>query len=322
MKNFSIIITFLTLSMGLFSCDKDRYVAPSTGAPYELVLFANGDVQKSTAMDTLRAALQKEVMWINRSEPLFDFIVLPRTSMRTLANRHRNVMILTLDTTLKHNVMAADTNVYSRGQVMIQLSSPSVDSMTDYIWQHRNTLSGVYHKYERDRFIRRVNKYHELGLEKALEKKFGFTMKIPRGYRLEEERKDFTWIAFQTELGSINIIFYQFKTPPTGDDWLLDERNVALSNVPGPSEGSYVTTEMMLRPETTLQTINGVNWYQTRGLWRVENDFMGGPFINYVTKVGDEYIGMDMFVQAPGTKEKQRNYIRQLEALPLTVKFK
>ncbi len=321
MKKFSIIVAILTLGLGLYSCEKDNYVAPSTGAPYELVLFANGDIQKTSAMDTLRAALQKEVMWINRSEPLFDFIVMPRSSMRTLAMRHRNVMILTLDSTLKHNVMAADTNVYSRGQIMVQLSSPSVDSMTNYIWQHRNVLSGVFHKYERDRFIKRVNMYNEAGLEKAIEKKFGFSMKIPRGYRVDAEDKDFMWLGFQTKLGSINIVIYKFTTPPTGENWLLDERNIALKSVPGPSEGSYVATEMELRPETTLQTINEVNWYQTRGLWKVENDFMGGPFINYVTKVEDGYIGIDMFVQAPDTNEKQRNYIRQLESLPLTIKF-
>ena len=146
-------------------------------------------------------------------------------------------------------------------------------------------------------------------------------MKIPRGYRVKVEKENFLWLGFETTVGSVNIIVYKFKTPPTGEDWLIDERNIALANVPGPSEGSYAGTEMMFRPETTLQTINGRNWYQTRGLWKVENDFMGGPFINYVTKVGDEYLGMDMFVQEPDPKRKQRNFMRQFEAMPITVKF-
>ncbi len=319
MKNFLIIFIALVSLSSLSSCVTDDYVAPSTGAPYELVVFANGDVQRTAAMDTLEAALQKEVMWINRSEPMFDFIVMPRSSMRTMAKKHRNLLVLTIDSTLKRNTMIADTNVYSQGQVLIHVASPSVDSMSTYIWKHRNVLSGIYHKYERERFIRRVQKYNEKGIEKAVENKFGFSMRIPRGYRVKADKPGYMWLGFETRTGSVNIFIYKFKTPPTGEDWLIDERNIAIKQVPGPSEGSFATTEMMFRPETTLQDINGRSWYQTRGLWKVQNDFMGGPFINYVTKVGDEYLALDMFLQAPDPNEKQRNYMRQLESLPLTI---
>ena len=60
---------------------------------------------------------------------------------------------------------------------------------------------------------------------------------------------------------------------------------------------------------------------ETRGLWKMENDFMGGPFVNYTIwdEDGNRTVVVDGFVYAPG-KDK-RNYVMELEAIIQSLRF-
>jgi hypothetical protein len=55
-------------------------------------------------------------------------------------------------------------------------------------------------------------------------------------------------------------------------------------------------------------------------LWRVEGDFMGGPFVNitFVDEKTSRLVILDGFVYAP--KYDKRDYLRQVEALMHSVK--
>jgi len=60
---------------------------------------------------------------------------------------------------------------------------------------------------------------------------------------------------------------------------------------------------------------------ETRGLWRVENDFMGGPFVSYtfVDEKQARLITIDGFTYAP--KQKKAPLVRELEAILWSVKI-
>jgi len=55
-----------------------------------------------------------------------------------------------------------------------------------------------------------------------------------------------------------------------------------------------------------------------RGLWKVQNDFMGGPFVNvsFLDSVNNRIICMDAYVYRPN-KDK-RELLRELEAVMYT----
>ena len=61
-------------------------------------------------------------------------------------------------------------------------------------------------------------------------------------------------------------------------------------------------------------TCNGHFVQEVRGLWRMENDMMGGPFVSYtqVDTLTNRVIVTEGFVYAP--EKKKRQYIRELEA--------
>ena len=60
---------------------------------------------------------------------------------------------------------------------------------------------------------------------------------------------------------------------------------------------------------------------ELRGLWELENDYMGGPFVSFTTldKKRNRIITVEGFVFAP--RYDKHNYIRKLEAILYSLKI-
>ena len=105
---------------------------------------------------------------------------------------------------------------------------------------------------------------------------------------------------------------------------IIQWRNtLTLEHIPGPSPISFMKVAMEFNPPIfdTITDFPGGYAVETRGLWEVENDFMGGPFINYtfVDKANNKVITLDGYVYNPN--EDKKNYLRQLEAIFFAAKF-
>jgi hypothetical protein len=92
-------------------------------------------------------------------------------------------------------------------------------------------------------------------------------------------------------------------------------------NVQGEKEGQYMVTERHAISEKHKNGKDGY-LYEVRGLWEMENDMMGGPFISY-SQVDTEknlVVVVEGFVYAP--KKDKRELIREMEASLMTLKLK
>ena len=71
---------------------------------------------------------------------------------------------------------------------------------------------------------------------------------------------------------------------------------------------------------TSEVAINGRQWMELRGWWEVSGDFMGGPFVGYVTvdSATSEALVVMFALYAP--EDPQRNLLRELEHLIYTTK--
>ena len=74
-------------------------------------------------------------------------------------------------------------------------------------------------------------------------------------------------------------------------------------------------------PEQKEINLNGIYVNELRGLWQMERDFMGGPYINYsmVDEQNNRVVCIDGYVYAP--KFDKREFLREQEALIKTITF-
>jgi hypothetical protein len=112
-------------------------------------------------------------------------------------------------------------------------------------------------------------------------------------------------IPYRTEL--------QFST-----DSLIRERNrVGRMYISGPTEGSYMkTATSYIYPQTEIISDYATKFaVEMRGLWELEGDFMGGPFISYTFAhpTTNQLITIDAFLYHPN--HDKRPFLRQLEAV-------
>ena len=76
---------------------------------------------------------------------------------------------------------------------------------------------------------------------------------------------------------------------------------------------------MMSHADVKNVTVRGEYALEARGLWYMENDMMGGPFVSHarVDRPNGRVVVVEAFVYAP--KDKKRDMMRQLEAALYTL---
>ena len=114
------------------------------------------------------------------------------------------------------------------------------------------------------------------------------------------------------------ILVYSYEKPDVEltTDYLFAKRTQFTKRfIPGPTDGSYMTVETEAIPYRREITVNDVDIIELRNLWKIENDFMGGPFVSFsiVDEEENKVINIDGFVFAP--QFDKRDYLRQVEAI-------
>ena len=90
--------------------------------------------------------------------------------------------------------------------------------------------------------------------------------------------------------------------------------------VPGRLEGSYQITERAFRPYFYRAIVDGKQAYLTKGTCEVANDFMAGPFVNYMIQdtLKNRILVLEGFVFAPTASK--RDYMFELNTIINTLK--
>ena len=156
-------------------------------------------------------------------------------------------------------------------------------------------------------------------------KNHNISLRIPKGYVIDVDSANFIWISHETPYISQSLFIYYYDYTDTlqfEKENLIKKRNEVLKkHVPGNLPGSYMTTETEFPIDYEQFYLNNRYIAQLKGLWRVENDFMGGPFHSFSTvdESRNRIITVEGYLFSP--KFDKRNYMRQLEAIMFTLKI-
>lgn len=320
------IVFILSLVM-ISSCASDNnYKVESTGNPYEVFVIATQDQQHGILGDTLRSVFGRFVPMLNQEESRLDVKFVTKASMSQLISKHRNLILIRISDTIKKSNISADFDIKSSPQILMYMDSPSQDSLAAYISANGEKILTIFEEQELLRFKNRILNHPAKDVNKRIEEMFGFSVVVPKGYVLRNKVGDnFMWISYETPRTSQGVVIYTYpydSSTKFNAAEVESMRNSFVSNIPGPLDGSYMTTSTEMTPEIIVVKMGGREWIEMRGLWDVKGDFMGGPFVSYSTidKPNNRVVVFDFYVYSP--KFDKRNYLKQLEAIIQTVNFK
>ncbi len=339
MRRFFEIVVCLMAIFAATSCDSFRSLTgakkTAQGAPYEVLVVCDGTEWESPLGEEIRNLFATPVETLNQKEPMFDVVRITARDFKHLLPSYRNILKVLCTPSVKEPAMLVQYDVVASPQIVITFQGPSIEAMVDYLKQNGEHLLRVLEIAERNRTLEYGKKQSARSIEQLVEKKFAIEMTIPNGYLLRSESDDFLWIS--NEYPAASQGFFLYAHPFEGKQSLTTEalvkaRNEFARRIPGPTDGSYMTTVTKLPniendgytpflPERNVLKVNGVDWIVLRGFWDVEGDFMGGPFVSYTTldKASGKLLTLDCYVYSP--KYGKRNFLRPLEHLVYGINF-
>jgi hypothetical protein len=332
MKAFVIIrnIGFILLAGFMFlpSCGERTPLLPNvTGTAGQVVVVINAPIWEGEAGRQLGRILASEHPALPQREPMFDIVQIGHASFSNIFKTHRNILRVNISEQYDETSMSIRRNVFARPQIFLEINSPSADRLASFLENQEQRIIEELHKAELARINEYNRQYEKRAIREQLVDNFDISMVFPPGYDVWVDTTDFAWIAFspvaQERIQGVFIYQYDYRDPNTfSAEFLVNQRNRFLRRyVPGPSEGSFMTTEMEAFPEFHEFMENGRYHAELRGLWRVQNDFMGGPFISITTldEERNRVITVEAFVYAPN--ERKRNLLRQVEGIINTMEI-
>jgi len=324
-----ITLLFCLSLILLVSCRVERATKPSaTGATAELLVIMNSASYQGEAGLAVSEVFQQPIPMFLAPEPKFDLVHLPPENFVELFQSHRHILIADISDTHEKSALSIEKNVWSQPQMVIRVNAPNDSLFALILKANADAFIDHFLSVEFERIINANNRIPNQAARQTVKEKFGFEMAIPEGFFVAVEGDNFVWIrrtgvAQDLELGV--LIASLPYTDPAVDfaHETIEARRDSLTRkyVPGEFEGSFMTTYPELPPQFAEINFNGHFAVEARSLWRMHNDFMGGPFINFtmVQPHNNRLLILDGFVYAPG--EPKRNFMRQVEALIRSISF-
>lgn len=339
MMRFFITIFLSALSLILASCDSFGTLTSTKktaqGSPYEVLVVCDGREWESQLGEDLRTLFNTPVEMLNQKEPMFDVVRITARDFRHLLPSYRNILKVLCSSEVKETTIAAQYDVVATPQLVLTFQGPSIEAMVAYLKENGNSLLRVLEIAERNRNIELAKKQGAKPLQKIIKRLFDIDINIPNGYLFRAESDGFVWAS--NEYPAASQGFFIYSHPFNGKSSLTVEalvkaRNTYAKRIPGPTDGSYMTTVTRIptaddseytsfMPDMQVLKINGRDWIELRGFWDVEKDFMGGPFVSYTTldERTKQLLTIDCYVYSP--KYGKRNFLRPLEHLVYGITF-
>ncbi len=329
MKTFIRTLFALTLLVGTISCDAIHTAATnkvtSQGSPYEIAVICNQPEWNSELGDTIRTVLTSFIPYLNQEEQTFDIVRVTNQSYTGLIAKHRNIFEINVQPSITTPSIAVRYDAAAAPQVILTLQAPTIESATAYLSEHRESVVKGFEMAERDRAVEYAKKYSVAGIDKSIFETFGVEMKVPQGFSLRQQSDDMIWISYEYPIASQGAFIYSYPADlginSLSEENLVEARNKFAKRIPGPSDGSYMTTYTEAPQQYRVLRIEGRLWIEMRGFWDVVNDFMGGPYVSYTTidEATNSVFTIDCYVYSP--KYGKRNYLRTLEHMVYNTKF-
>lgn len=302
----------------LASCKDSKPLLPNVSGKAGEVLVVIEKVDWDGPLgESVRGVLADEYPFLPVVEANYSVSNVAHGGFIDMFKVHRNIVYFDINTAGRLGVKYLHDK-WAAPQCVIQISASCPEQADSLFKASSAGIVAAIEQAERDRVIANTLKYENRNCYPTVAAIFGGAPHIPSGFKLLKKTDDFVWISDQKQYTIQGIFVYKY--PAEGNDFetanIIRHRNeIMKANVPGMIEGSYMTTGTYWEPRTSFIKYRGREFAETHGMWDVEGDFMGGPFVSHAfySKDGKDIIVCEAWVYA--ARFDKRQYLRQTESI-------
>ncbi len=313
---FSIIISVIILQ----SCSTEPVLHTNiTGNANEVVVVVSNESWEGKPGEALRETLGQSHLALPQSEPVFDLINVPPQAFKKIFRTARNIVQTSIASTNDTTRVIFKDDVWAYPQATVRIEAKNAEEFIKVFNKNSDRIISYFLKAEKERFTKNYKKYYEKVVYNTLNENYGLTMTVPPGFKVSRQKKNSIWVRYETPEISQGIVVYTF--PYTSDstftaDYLVAQTDSVLEiDIPGPTAGSYMAIEKRLDQIFNITEHNKNYAAEMRGLWRMENDFMGGPYVALAELDASNQRIVVAFGYVFAPSKDKRNLLQQVEAM-------
>ena len=353
---FSRYLLFLLSIVYFSSCDLDKTaklksnLPKANGKPGEIIVVMDSAQWEGKVGEEVRSTFNGEVVYLPRDEAMFSLNHIDPIDFKSILKKQKNIIfVAVLGNKSKGNrklktyftkesldmieqdpslFMYSKQDEFARGQEVLHLFGETEDILTENISKNRNKLQKHFLNIEEKRMYKSLSAAKEvIGVSKLIKEKPGCELKVPYGFEIAIEDGDFIWLRnFSPDVDK--SIFISWINYTSEENFSMDSLLKLRTEVSKPyilykpeDPESYMLTETanfnVFREEINFK---GNYAIELRGLWKINNYYMGGPFISYamVDESTNRLYYIEAFLYSPG--KAQRDVMRELNTILKTFK--
>lgn len=311
-------VLFVFLLVIWVGCESKPVGVSAIGVPYEIAVTTDETVWNDSAGYALKEELLVDIPGLPQSEPTMKIMYVKPDDFNGMMKYLRNILIVEVDASKYTKVsFKSEKDKWVDRQVVAYLTAPTNEMLIAYLKGNRRLLADFFTKEEMERMgnIYRES-YSSMVMEKVKER-YDVRIYAPAEMTFFKDTTNFFWTSNNANTGRMDLVVYTFPyTDPNTFtlDYLVAMRDSIMgANIPGSYPNSYMSTNKLMTSYTPI-TLHGKYCGVLRGLWHMEGDMMGGPFVSIarLDEKNNRVVVAEGFVYAPETDK--RSYIRRIEA--------
>jgi len=346
MKIFLKLFVAGTLLISVIGCEFD-FRGKAKGSIEEVFVVMDSTKWNSETAEAVRNVYGKYVLTLPQAESFYrlTFTDFHTNSQLERLKSYKNVIFAApideesnvgevvrgvLDEGVEQKVRSGESFAFPikdqwyRDQYAIVLTSYSDSALAAKIENSERTLISDIFQREMKRWTAEVyEKMEQTQYSDSLWNEYGWKVRIQHDYIKNLDSLNFVtfrrplprndrwiWAWWKNDVEDIQFL---------DDDWINATRDSLMEKyIRGTRDSSYVTTEYRRPVETNTFEKGRLLVYETLGTWRMTNDAMGGPFVNftYYDPLTKRIFMIEYSQFAPGINK--RRFVRQFRAMGRT----
>ncbi len=324
-----IVLVFAMIFVSSCSQKKEKSaISRSIGNTSEILVVVQNEKQWDGKIGKAIRDYFGEIQYgLPQAEPIYKLSHITVSSFNEMFQKHRNLLIVDINSKAKKGVVEFVKDRWAKPQRVFKITAPSTDEFLKTFETHKKRMMQEYNQAERERILTVFRPSNDIKVVEKLTKTFGLKMVVPKGFYVAKQKPGFMWIRKEAVSYSQGLVVisvpYEDTTQFSRKSILARTTDYLMRYVPGPTQGSYMSIDMKNMPPKTKVVTDFFTDYavEMRGLWRVEHDFMGGPFVSYtfVDWRKNQIVTIFGYVYQPN--KAKRNLLRQMEAIIYSTRF-
>lgn len=311
----------------------------SSGKTLELMVVADKEVYNGGVKALIDSIFGGPQACLPQPEKRFDIVQIPRSSFESVEmfKVHRNVLLLDVNQG-NGNKVYHHKDRYAAPQVIYDIAAKDVRSLDSLLRAYEKTIASEMYEAEHKRVWKAYAGEEGYEVEQAVKEGLGIGLKLSDKYGVAKMEDGFGWVRIEAKDFGMGVLIEKYAYKDKGqfdEEHLLDSiDSMMCRHVPGPSEGSYMCVErrrdsgsgeyLMEIQSRVVPFPTGTYCVETRGCWRLQGNFMGGPFVSYAVLSPDnkELVTVTGYVYCPRNKPyTKRDLLMQMESVCYSLEF-